>query len=125
MDRQLYQIHDEPQPFKILTQHPSEVAMEWLASKENDTLLYLPTLVIHIENLSDPKKDTYEATSNALKQRDRERGRCGLPPVWEGIARELEVNQDANIRRIARQAEEDATRTSSAATKPRRRGHEY
>lgn len=101
-----YRIYDTPRHFIIISKHGDEVAMEWLASKEDGRPTTVPTVVLWVENLNPPGHGYFNLTSTVLRRRDRERGRCGLPPYWEQLAYELDVNREANIRRIVREAEE-------------------
>lgn len=101
-----YRIQDTPKPFIMLSRRGAEVAMDWLASKEHGRPTFLPTMVLHVENLDDPKNGYYSVIYVTLRRRDRERARCGLSPYWEKMAHELEVNREASISRMARKAEE-------------------
>ena len=101
-----YRINDTPQPFTIISNHGSEVVMDWLASKEKDEATQIPSLVIQVKNLDQPDNGYYSTSVYALRRRDRERQRCGLPPYWEPLAHELEVNRDAFLRRATSKAEE-------------------
>ena len=87
---ELWQIHDKPEPFRMAATNPHDVEMNWLASKEHLDEVWLPRLLVYIENLTDQKKSVISSTPALLRRRDRERVRCGLPLHWESIAADLE-----------------------------------
>ena len=101
-----YRIYDTPEPFTILSNHGREVAMEWLTSKEHGRPTTVPTVILWVDNLDTPGKGYVSLISSVLRRRDRERARCGLPPYWEPLAHELEVNHEAHMRRLVRKYEE-------------------
>jgi hypothetical protein len=111
----IWEIYDEPNPFRIIAWSAEDAAMEWLAWKEKNSgdKVWVPSLILGIHCLSDPEQTRYMLIVGALRMRDRERRRCGLPPFWEPIAQYLEAHQMEAIKRIAekaRMAEEDGRR---------------
>lgn len=100
----LYQIQDTPQPFKMLSAHPKDVAMEWLSTKEHGGPVTLPPLTLFVDDLDGDEGLVY-LTSSALRERDRERKRCGLPPYWVGLATHLELNSGFYIQRLVKKLE--------------------
>ena len=100
-----YQIQDSPQPFRIVSAHPREVAMEWLATKETGEEVILPPLFLFVDDLDDDKKGVVYLTHAALRQRDRERIRCCLSSYWEELAYHLESNSDYYKQRLVKKLE--------------------
>ena len=90
----LFEIHDRPQPFRMVSEDPLDVAMTWLAEKEKQREGWLPRHIVWVRDLDatdDDNRGVVIWTPAALRRRDRERMRCGLPPYWEKIARQLEL----------------------------------
>lgn len=99
----LYKVQD----FTILTSTPRDAAMSWLANLETSGEVNVPTLILFIKDLSDSKNTWLMTISNALRQRDRERERCGLPPYWQEIAQHLDDNRSHYIRRAVESAQKE------------------
>jgi len=96
------------QGFTILAHSHRDACMEWLASLETGEKVWLPSITLSVEDLTKPEETRWMLVSDALRRRDRERARCGLPPYWEEIAAYLEANQDYFTQRAAEAAEEEA-----------------
>lgn len=101
----LYRINDKPTPFKMVAPGHHEAIMEWLAGKEDGGPTWLPSVFLVVSCIDDEAKTIITLIPWQLRARDRERQRCGLPPFWEDLARELEVNAKQNIRELARKIE--------------------
>jgi len=99
-----FKICFDPEPFTIICSDARTAALEWIATKEVNGPVRVPTLLISVKDLTVPdgSKDVWVAVTTVLRWRDEERRRCGLPPYWAELREDLEARRDYFLRRALR-----------------------
>ena len=94
LPRYLWEVAYGGPAFRMVSRDPAEVALRWLATREDGSLNSLPPTIC-VDNMSVPIRHPHSGavlvTSYLLRLRDLEREQMGLPRYWHRLADRLEA----------------------------------